>query len=71
MIDRDRLYDTPALNGAVSRRLKREPLQYILGEWEFYGMKLAVNSYVLIPRDDTCAVTAKSRRTAFRCHSEN
>ena len=37
--------------------LKGEPLAYILGEWEFYGLKLFVDRNVLIPRDDTCAVT--------------
>ena len=44
---------------AATARLKAgEPLAYILGEWEFYGLKLHVNKNVLIPRDDTCAVTA-------------
>ena len=41
---------------AVARYLAGEPLAYILGEWEFYGLKLAVTPNVLIPRDDTCAV---------------
>lgn len=41
----------------VQRILDGEPLAYVLGEWEFYGMKLAVSPQVLIPRDDTCAVT--------------
>jgi release factor glutamine methyltransferase len=35
-----------------------EPLAYVLGEWEFYGMTLYVDKNVLIPRDDTCAVTS-------------
>ena len=41
----------------VRRLLRDEPLAYVLGEWEFYGLKLYVNEDVLIPRDDTCAVT--------------
>lgn len=40
----------------VRRLLNDEPLAYILGEWEFYGLKLFVSPDVLIPRDDTCAV---------------
>ncbi len=41
----------------VTRLLGDEPLAYVLGEWDFYGMTLKVNENVLIPRDDTCAVT--------------
>jgi release factor glutamine methyltransferase len=37
----------------VSRRLKHEPLQYIFGETEFYGLKFLVNKNVLIPRPET------------------
>ena len=46
------------LNRLVERILQEEPLAYVLGEWSFYGMNLYVDSNVLIPRDDTCAVTA-------------
>lgn len=45
------------MDNAVSRVLSGEPLAYVLGEWDFYGMTLKVNPDVLIPRDDTCAVT--------------
>lgn len=41
------------LEGFVSRRLSGEPLQYILGEWEFYGLPFYVGEGVLIPRQDT------------------
>lgn len=37
----------------VSRAKKRKPLQYILGEWEFYGLPFKVSEGVLIPRADT------------------
>lgn len=40
----------------TARLIGGEPLAYILGEWEFYGLPLYVNENVLIPRDDTCAV---------------
>ena len=46
-----------AVAEAVSRILAGEPLAYVLEEWDFYGMRLYVNPSVLIPRDDTCAVT--------------
>lgn len=38
---------------AVHRRTKHEPIQYILGETEFYGYKLLLNNSVLIPRPET------------------
>ena len=41
------------LTEAVERRRKREPLAYILGYKEFYGVNLLVNSDVLIPRPET------------------
>ena len=45
------------MHSLVSRVLADEPLAYVLGEWDFYGMTLHVDNRVLIPRDDTCAVT--------------
>lgn len=40
-------------DGLMARRLKREPLQYILGETEFMGLKFTVSPAVLVPRPDT------------------
>lgn len=37
----------------AKRRANHEPLQYLLGAWEFYGMKMLVGEGVLIPRSDT------------------
>ena len=54
---------------ATSRLLNNEPLAYVLGEWEFYGLTLTVNENVLIPRDDTCAVTSLAiNRAIFLNH---
>ena len=53
------------MEAGVQRLLTGEPLAYVLGEWEFYGLKLQVNSNVLIPRDDTCAVAALAIKQAI------
>lgn len=49
----------------VQRRLKGEPMPYILGQWDFYGMTLIVTPDVLIPRDDTVAVTELAVKKAM------
>ncbi len=38
---------------ALKKRAEHVPLQYIVGETEFMGLKFKVNSNVLIPRQDT------------------
>ena len=45
--------DSPELLDAIKRRITREPLQYIIGEWYFYGLRFALNSDCLCPRPDT------------------
>ncbi|TAL25166.1 MAG: peptide chain release factor N(5)-glutamine methyltransferase [Nitrospirae bacterium] len=61
-IDKAALYrDNPVLSeenvkdmdAILQRRAKREPLQYILGYVEFYGLKIKVGKGVLIPRPET------------------
>lgn len=41
------------LAGLVTRRLAGEPMAYLTGRHEFYGLDLAVDARVLDPRDDT------------------
>lgn len=50
----DKAYDK--MQRALYRAQTGEPLAYIIGEWDFYGMTLHITKDVLIPRDDTCAV---------------
>lgn len=41
------------LNQLIAQRVAGEPLAYLLGEREFYGLRFKVSSAVLIPRPDT------------------
>ena len=51
------LYASPVLEGRVrdlvARHLAGEPVAYLIGEWEFYGLPLDISRDVLIPRSDT------------------
>lgn len=42
-----------ALEAALARRVAREPLQYILGEWGFWRESYEVSPDCLVPRPDT------------------
>lgn len=45
--------DIKRIGSAIARRKKSEPLQYILGSWDFYDMSFFVGDGVLIPRPET------------------
>ncbi|MDO4314972.1 MAG: peptide chain release factor N(5)-glutamine methyltransferase [Oscillospiraceae bacterium] len=51
------LYASPELErtvrALVDRHLAGEPVAYLIGEWEFYGLPLDISRDVLIPRPDT------------------
>ena len=68
LADRD-LYAGEAIVEGVENGLKRllagEPIAYILGQWEFYGLPMIVSPKVLIPRDDTCAVAESAIKQAL------
>ena len=42
----------------VERHLAGEPVAYLIGEWEFYGLPLDISERVLIPRPDTEVLAA-------------
>lgn len=63
LADRERDFDTPALEAAVLRREAREPLQHILGEAYFFGERYTVSGDCLSPRADTELLVEDAVRT--------
>ena len=57
--------ESAEMSAAVWRVLTGTPLAYVIGQWDFYGMTLHVDKSVLIPRDDTCAVTDMAIKKAL------
>lgn len=55
---------------AVQQRIARRPLQYILGEWEFMGLTLAVGEGVLCPREDTAVLVETAASAAKALHPQ-
>lgn len=53
------------LRDMLSRAKEGEPLAYLIGEWDFCGMTLSITRDVLIPRDDTMAVTELAMKKAM------
>ena len=54
----------PAFAALIERRAAHEPVAYILGYQEFYGLKLQVDNNVLIPRADS-EILIEAAREAF------
>jgi len=54
--------DIVGLQQLVSRRTEREPLQYILGTQDFWGMEFEVNRSVLIPRPESALLVQEALR---------
>ncbi len=50
----------PKLMEAVERRVQHEPLQYIIGEWEFFGLRMFCGQGCLIPRPETELLVEKA-----------
>ena len=57
---KEKSYESDALASAVSRRLAREPLQYIIGETAFFEELYEVSPDCLIPRADTELLVEKA-----------
>ena len=57
------LYAPPEVEDAARRLVRRhlsgEPVAYLIGEWEFYGLPLDISPAVLIPRPDTEVLVTK------------
>lgn len=78
-IDKVKLYrDAPELSSwktrkidkILARRAKREPLQYILGNVDFHGIKIKVGSGVLVPRPETELIVDEVIKTVENCNSK-
>jgi release factor glutamine methyltransferase len=54
------------LDAMTARRVRGEPLQYVLGRWQFLGIDLLVDPRVLVPRPETEVVAQVALEEAER-----
>ncbi len=59
--------DAAQARSIAQKRAEHYPLQYLLGAWEFYGMRFLVGEGVLIPRADTETLVD----TVLQCYQEH
>lgn len=59
------------IDACLKRRTGREPLQYILGYTEFYGLKIKVGTGVLIPRPETELLAEEAIKTVKNHKSQD
>ena len=50
----------PKMREAIYRRVRHEPLQYIIGEWEFFGLRMFCGKGCLIARPETELLASKA-----------
>jgi release factor glutamine methyltransferase len=59
------------LDGIITRLLQQEPLQYILGSADFYGLKFKADSRALIPRPETEELVEWTVKSVMEKHLSN
>jgi release factor glutamine methyltransferase len=53
-----------SLDALVARRAAREPVQHLVGVWEFWSLPIAVDRRVLVPRPETEVLVETALRVA-------
>ncbi|MDO8592489.1 MAG: peptide chain release factor N(5)-glutamine methyltransferase [bacterium] len=59
-------WQTASLESLIARRLKGEPIAYLAGHKEFYGLDFIVNKDVLIPRPETELIVEEALKPIAR-----